>query len=104
MGEGNGRNQAPLTTKTNGRRVCRLDFERGSSGSGPVVARARDRWGRARRVGRAAGHGAVAARSAGCVRAGRGYARGAGSHGVAQQGCWAAAACRERARRRRGER
>jgi hypothetical protein len=76
--------------------VCRLDFGRGSSGSGPVVARARDRWGRARRAGRTAGHGTVAARSAGGARAGRGYARGAGSRGVAWQGYWAATACRER--------
>ena len=87
MGEGNRRNQAPLTTNTNGRRVCRLDFGRGSSGSGSVVARARDRWGRARRAGRVAGHGAIAACSAGGARTGRGYAHGAGSRGVARQGC-----------------
>jgi hypothetical protein len=29
MGKGKGRNQAPLTTKMNGRRGCRLDFGRG---------------------------------------------------------------------------
>jgi hypothetical protein len=64
MGEGNRCNQAPLTTKTNGRRMCRLDFGHGRDSTRH----------RARGRGQVLGHG-TAARVAGAGACGAEAAR-----------------------------
>jgi hypothetical protein len=128
-GGGNGRNQAPLTTKTNGRRWCQMDFGRGRdsarswrvgcSASGPAGRVGSVVW----RVA-TSGFGAVAAwrsvqaqgrvgrrarlgRGAGMRRA-RGFALvgswGARSAAVGSAGCLHARVGRQRGRERGGRR